>query len=71
MNHSNSPFSYLEEERQVGRIITRRFTDELTGSSTLEQLTITAQEESDDEAELEEQRRLMRLIEGPEDSDVS
>lgn len=71
MTDSNLPFNDLEDERNVGRVITRRFTDQLTGSNTLEQLTIAAQAESDEEEELEEHRRLRLLIEGPEESGVS
>ena len=71
MADTNSLFNDLEDERLTGRVVTRRFTDQLTGSNTLEQLTIAAQAESDEEEKLEEQRRLKLLIEGPEESGTS
>jgi hypothetical protein len=71
MADSRLPFNDLEDERLMARVITRRFTDQLTGANTLEQSTIAAQAESDEEEELEEHRRLRLLIEGPEESDTS
>ena len=71
MTDTNLPFNDLEDERLMGRVITRRFTDQLTGSSRLEQLTIAAQAESDEEEELEEHRRMRLLFEGPEESVTS
>lgn len=71
MADTNSPFNDLEDERLMGRVVTRRFTDQLTSSNTLEQLTIAAQAESDEEEELEEYRRLKLLIGGPEESGSS
>jgi len=65
----NWPFNDLEDKRLTSRVITRRFTYQLTGSNTLEQLTKAGQAESDkEEEELEVHQRLRLLIEGPEQS---
>ena len=71
MADTNLPFNDLEDERLMGRVVTRRFTDQLTGSNTLEQLTIEAQAESDEEEELEEHQRLRLIFEGPGESGTS
>jgi hypothetical protein len=71
MTNSNFPSDILEVERIEGRLITRRFTDELTGSNTLERLTKAAQAESDEEQELENESRVRLLYEGPERSSIA
>jgi hypothetical protein len=66
MANLTSPANDHEDERFEGRLIARRFTDQLTGANTLEQLTKAAQAESDEEEEREEHRRLRLLYEGPD-----
>ncbi|KAI3316662.1 hypothetical protein HD806DRAFT_517086 [Xylariaceae sp. AK1471] len=61
----------LEAQRFEGRVVIRRFTDELTGADELERSTKAAQEERDEEEELEEARRLRLLYEGPADNSTS
>jgi hypothetical protein len=57
--------------RLEGRVIVRRFTDQLTGTSTLEQQVQDAQLESDEEEEDEQRQRLRMLYEGPANSQAS
>jgi hypothetical protein len=71
MADSNFPSDVLEVERIEGRLITRRFTDDLTGSNTLERLTKAAQAESDEEQEIENESRVRLLYEGPEKSSTA
>ena len=61
----------LEAETFEGRIIIRRFTDQLTGADELERSTKAAQAEIDEEKETEEQRRLKLLYEDPANSSTS
>ncbi|TGJ83183.1 hypothetical protein E0Z10_g5585 [Xylaria hypoxylon] len=61
----------MEAQRFEGKMIVRRFTDQLTGSDELERSTKAAQEEIDKEEELEEIRRLKLLYESPADSNNS
>ncbi|KAJ3576263.1 hypothetical protein NPX13_g3754 [Xylaria arbuscula] len=69
---STSPiFDDAEERRLEGRVIIRRFTDQLTGADELEQSTIAAQEEIDKEEELAELKRLKLLYENPPESNTS
>ncbi|KAI0537931.1 hypothetical protein GGR58DRAFT_469946 [Xylaria digitata] len=67
----NPPPDDLEAQRFEGRMIIRRFTDQLTGADELERSTKAAQEEIDKEEELEETRRLKLLYENPADSSIS
>ncbi|KAI1122777.1 hypothetical protein F5Y10DRAFT_253233 [Nemania abortiva] len=60
-----------EAERFEGRVIIRRFTDQLTGTDELERSTRAAQEEIDKEEELEEAKRLKLLYETPVDDSNS
>ncbi|KAI0116461.1 hypothetical protein GGR51DRAFT_501415 [Nemania sp. FL0031] len=60
-----------EAERLEGRVIIRRFTDQLTGADELERSTRAAQEEIDKEEELEEARRLKMLYESPVEDSIS
>ncbi|KAI1155265.1 hypothetical protein F4825DRAFT_68629 [Nemania diffusa] len=58
----------LEARRFEGRVIIRRFTDELTGADELERSTRAAQEDIDKEEELEEAKRLRMLYDDPSES---
>lgn len=58
----------LEDEELEGRLIIRRFTDELAGSNELERLTKAAQAEIDEEEEKKERQRLRLLYESPGNS---
>lgn len=71
MASTNPVFGGLEARRLEGRVIIRRFTDQLTGADELEQSTIAAQEEMDKEEELAEIKRLKLLYESPADSSTS
>jgi len=53
----------LQAERIEGRLIIRRFTDQLTGTDELVRSTKAAQAEIEDEEETEDQRRLKLLYE--------
>lgn len=61
----------IETQRLEGRLIIRRFTDQLTDSDELERSTKAAQAEMDEEEETEEQRRLKALYESPANSTIS
>ncbi|KAF2967369.1 hypothetical protein GQX73_g6225 [Xylaria multiplex] len=61
----------LEAQRFEGRMLIRRFTDQLTGVDELERSTKAAQAEIDKEEELEETKRLKLLYENPADSSIS
>ncbi len=65
MDSHSPPLDDLEARRLEGRVIIRRFTDQLTGVDELEQSTKAAQEEIDNEEELEEIKRLKLLYESP------
>ncbi|KAI3339974.1 hypothetical protein F4824DRAFT_453748 [Ustulina deusta] len=71
MASPSPPLDDLEARRLEGRVIIRRFTDQLTGVDELEQSTKAAQEEIDNEEELEEIRRLKLLYESPADNSTS
>jgi hypothetical protein len=53
----------LQTKRIEGRLIIRRFTDQLTGTDELVRSTKAAQAEIGDEEETEDQRRLKLLYE--------
>ncbi|XXH00047.1 hypothetical protein Hte_006388 [Hypoxylon texense] len=67
MATAQTPHS-LEDEELEGRLIIRRFTDELAGSNELERLTKAAQAEIDEEEEKKERQRLRLLYESPGNS---
>jgi hypothetical protein len=71
MASPNPPPDVLEAQRFEGRIIIRRFTDQLTGADELERSTKAAQAEIDKEEETEEQRRLKLLYEDLANSSTS
>lgn len=48
-------------ERSQGRMLVRRFTDGLSGQTTLERATITAQQEQDAQVEQDNAARMMSL----------
>ena len=65
------PEDVVDAHRFEGRIIVRRFTDQLTGSDELERSTKAAQEEIDEDERTEEQRRLRLLYEDSSGDDTS
>ncbi|KAI1174268.1 hypothetical protein F4777DRAFT_554453 [Nemania sp. FL0916] len=68
----SGPFIDIHEaERFEGRVVIRRFTDQLTGADELERSTKAAQDERDEEEEREQRKRLRHLYEGSEDSTSS
>ncbi|RYC65181.1 hypothetical protein CHU98_g1062 [Xylaria longipes] len=63
----SSTVDVFEAERFEGRVIIRRFTDELVGANELERSTKAAQVEVDEEEKIEERKRIRLLYEDPED----
>ncbi|KAL2694964.1 hypothetical protein Neosp_001553 [[Neocosmospora] mangrovei] len=68
MENRKSPFDDLEDQMFNGRIIVRRFTDQLTGADNLERSTKAAQAEIDEEHEMRERQRLELFFKSPENS---
>ncbi|KAH6974934.1 hypothetical protein BKA56DRAFT_589797 [Ilyonectria sp. MPI-CAGE-AT-0026] len=68
MENRKSPFDDVEDQMFNGRIIVRRFTDQLTGADDLERSTKAAQAEIDEEHEMRERQRLELFFKGPENS---
>lgn len=68
MEIRESPFDGIEDQMFQGRILVRRFTDQLTGADELERSTKAAQAEIDEEHEIRERQRLELLFKGPENS---
>lgn len=60
-----------EAEELEGRIIIRRFTDELAGTNELERSTKAAQAEMDEEEEAEAHRELRLLYEASANTSTS
>ncbi|KAI0809846.1 hypothetical protein GGR55DRAFT_689098 [Xylaria sp. FL0064] len=71
MANPTSLLDELETKKLEGRVIIRRFTDQLAGANELERSTKAAQEEIEKEDELEETRRLKVLYESPADYSIS
>lgn len=72
MMASSSILSESVESRQFrGRIIVRRFTDQLVGTNDLEQLTIAAQEDEQRQERLEEEERRRQLFQDTADDEPS
>ncbi|KAI8947805.1 hypothetical protein F4801DRAFT_559346 [Xylaria longipes] len=67
MTSPSSTVDVFEAERFEGRVIIRRFTDELVGANELERSTKAAQVEVDEEEKIEERKRIRLLYEDPED----
>ncbi|KAK2741839.1 hypothetical protein FQN55_008126 [Onygenales sp. PD_40] len=71
MTSTEPSINIHNDEGFVGRILIRRFTDQLTGANDLERSTKAAQIEIDEEEETEEHRRLKQLYESPADINIS
>lgn len=72
MATSNSTLVHsVEAQRFEGRVIVRRFTDQLVGTNELERLTKAAQEEKEREEKLKEEKRLRQLFDDTADNQPS